>query len=310
MPVLLYDFIMKVTGLGQCAIDHLFIVDSFPVSDTKKEVQEWTIQGGGPVATALVSLAKLGVSCDYHGIIGDDEAGEKIEAALQEEGINVDGLLRRSDSDSQAAFILVEKENGKRTIFWKRPSAEALNPSELPSDFLEDADFLLLDGLMSETSLYAAKKAAEMNIPVMLDAGRVREGMIELAHMSDHLVCSEEFARGFAGTEDNFDPDKAILKMKVFNAVSVTITLGEHGSITMCNDEIFHTPAFIVDVVDTTGAGDVFHGGYIYGLLQRWEIKEVVRFAAAFAALKCRKLGGRAGIPSLDETMSLLDNKD
>jgi ribokinase len=204
------------------------------------------------------------------------------------------------------AFICIEKATGKRTIFWKRPSAEPLKPHELPDDFLDNVDFLLLDGLMAEVSIYAAKKAREKNIPVMLDAGRIREGMIELANICDYVVASEEFAKDLMSNEPVFDPEKAIMHMKSFNAKAVTITLGEKGSITLSGDEIFHIPAYKVEVVDTTGAGDVFHGGYIYGLLQKWDIKKVIHFASAFAALKCRKLGGRAGIPTLKEIEDFL----
>ncbi|MBI5407884.1 MAG: sugar kinase [Nitrospirae bacterium] len=309
---------MKVVGLGQCSLDHLFVIDSFPAPDTKKEVMKWTISGGGPVATALVGLSRLGVACAFYGIIGDDESGVKIAESLRSEHINIDGLLIRSKSCSQAAFIAVEKGSGRRTIFWKRPSAKPLEPQELPDDFLNDAGFLLVDGLMAEASLYAARKAREKNIPVMLDAGRVREGMLELAHLCDYVVCSEEFARELMKPERDifhkgganhysFNPEIAVNYMKSFGVKAATITLGDKGSKTVSDGEIFHTPAFKVDVVDTTGAGDVFHGGYIYGLLQGWDLKEVVRFASAFAALKCRKLGGRAGIPSLEETKEFVN---
>lgn len=297
---------MKVVGIGQCALDNLFIIDSFPVPDTKKEVLEWTIAGGGPVATALASLSRLGVECDFHGITGDDEAGEKIRTSLLTENVHINGLISRPGSDSQVAFIAVEKESGKRTIFWKRPSAAPLTPDELPDNFLDRADFLHIDGLMHEASVHAVKKARKRNIPVMLDAGRMRENMMELAHMCDYVVGSEEFAREFSGS-DSFEPEKVIRQMETFGAKAVTITLGEKGSITLSDNKIFTTPAFTVDVVDTTGAGDVFHGGYIYGLLQKWDIMEVVRFASAFAALKCRKLGGREGIPELKETMDFLN---
>ena len=141
-------------------------------------------------------------------------------------------------------------------------------------------------------------------------AGSVREGMIELAHLCDYVVCSEEFARKFTESGDTFDADKAIMHMKSFGAKATTITLGEKGSITLHGDTIFHTPAFNVDVVDTTGAGDVFHGGYIYGLLQNWNIQIAVKFASAFAALKCRKIGGRAGIPGLEEVESFMKTYD
>ncbi len=301
---------MNVTGLGQCALDNLFIIDSFPVPDTKKEVLEWTIAGGGPVATALVSLARLSIQCTFFGITGDDEAGEKIRESLRTENININGLLKRSDANSQVAFIAIEKQTGKRTIFWKRPSAKPLSPDELPDNFLDNTDFLLLDGLMSDVSLYAAQKARDKNIPVMLDAGRVREGIIELAHLSDYVVCSEEFAIEFTDSTGPFDPEKTILQMKTFNVKSTTITLGDKGSITVAGDEIFKTPPFSVDIIDTTGAGDVFHGGYIYGLLQKWDIKKTVRFASAFAALKCKALGGRDGIPCLKEVEELLKTSE
>ncbi len=297
---------MKIVGLGQCALDHSFVIDFLPEPDTKKEVMQWEINGGGPVATALVSLSRLGMDCTFHGIIGDDEAGVKIRDSLEREHIHTTGLITRPDSHSQAAFIAVEKATGKRTIYWKRPSAETLRPEELTDDFLAGADFLLIDGLMSEVSMHAVKRAKEKSVPVMLDAGRVRQGMIELAHASDYVVCSEEFAREFCADSGDFIPEKALEKMQAFNAKALTLTLGSRGSFTLTGKELFHTPAFRVEVLDTTGAGDVFHGGYIYGLLQNWELKDVTRFASACAALKCRKLGGRSGIPDLKEVENLL----
>ncbi len=301
---------MKVVGIGQSSLDHLFIVDSFPERNTKQEVTEWTIAGGGPVATALVSLSRIGIDCNYHGIVGDDKAGEKIICSLQTENINTAGVIKRSGSLSQVAFIAIDTQRGERTIFWQRPSGNPLVPQELSDNYLDEMNFLLLDGLMAEISVYAAKEARKRNIPVMLDAGSVREGMIELAHLCDYVVCSEEFAREFTKSGDTFDAEKAIMHMKSFGAKATTITLGEKGSITLCGDETFYTPAFNIDVVDTTGAGDVFHGGYIYGLLQNWNIHIAVKFASAFAALKCRKIGGRAGIPGLEEVESFMKTHD
>ena len=301
---------MKVIGLGQCSLDNLFIIDSFPAPDTKKEIIEHETAGGGPVATALVGLSRLGIACDFYGITGDDEAGSKIRESLRVENVNINGLIKRTGTASQVAFIAIEKQSGKRTIFWKRPSADPLRPDELPDSFPEGADFLLIDGLMTEVSIHAARKAREKNIPVMLDAGSIREGMIELARLSDYVVCSEEFAREFTDSAGPLEPVKAILQMQSLGARAATITLGEKGSITVCRDDIFRTPAFSVDVVDTTGAGDVFHGGYIYGLLQKWDIRKVARFASAFAALKCRKLGGRAGMPGLKEVEALMTMSD
>ena len=298
---------MHVTGLGQCSLDYLSLVDVYPRVDTKQEVLEWYEQGGGPVATALVTLSRLGISCCFHGITGDDEAGGKIRQSLEGEGIDVKGLLKRKNSSSQVAFIAVEKSTAKRTIFWRRPSGKDLQPDELADDFLSGSGLLLIDGLMMDVSLDAIKRAKDMNIPVLFDAGSARPGMSELARCCDYVVASEVFAEGL-GWE--LTPLALLDESEALGARALTVTLGEKGSITVADGRIIRVPAFKVEAVDTTGAGDVFHGGYIFGLLQGWDLERVVRFASAVAALKCRHMGGRTGIPSLDEVMQFLQGQD
>lgn len=294
---------MRVAGIGQCSLDYLAIIDSYPWVNTKKEVLEWNEQGGGPVATALVTLSRLGIECTFHGIVGDDYAAQKIKQSLIDERIDVKGLVKRENASSQLAFIATEEGTAKRTIFWKRPSGEALKEEELGTDFLGGINFLLLDGLMNDVSLYAAKKAKSMSIPVMLDAGRARPGMIEIAKLCDYVVASEEFSRDLGWFLDS----EFLLSVKEKLGVKLlTVTLGERGSITVSKDWVIRIPAFEVKAVDTTGAGDVFHGGYIYGLLNGWDIKNTVIFAAALAAMKCTKLGGRAGIPKLNDVFNFL----
>ena len=256
------------------------------------------------MATALVALSRLGIDCAFYGITGDDETGEKIRASLENEGIGTKGLIKREDALSQKAFIAVEKEGGKRTIFWQRPTGAPLSAAELDDNFLDGSDFLLLDGLMSEVSLFAAKKASEKDIPVLLDAGRDRPGMVELARESDYVVGSERFGKDM-GWEGN--PEKFRKKLKSIGLGHTTITFGNRGSLTFIENQLIEMPAFPVMAVDTTGAGDVFHGGYIYGLLQSWPIEEVLRFASALAAMKCQKRGGRTGLPTLDEVTRFMD---
>lgn len=160
---------------------------------------------------------------------------------------------------------------------------------------------------MKDISLYAAKRAKTLNIPIMLDAGRMRPGMLDLARLSDYVVTSEEFAKdiGWQLTQAALLKEKEKLGVKV-----LTITLGEKGSITISNDEFIQLSAFRVKAVDTTGAGDVFHGGYIYGLLNKWSLKDAVTFASALAAIKCAKIGGRIGIPGLSEVKKFLKTKN
>ncbi len=295
---------MKVTGIGQCSFDFLALVDAYPPADTKKEILEWHEQGGGPVATALVALSRLGVECSFHGIVGDDDAGDKIRRSLVEEAVDASGLVMRETSSSQVAFIAIEKETGRRTIFWKRPTGRPLRGEELGAGFLEGSGMLLLDGLMAEVSLFAARKARGRSVPVMLDAGRMRPGMIELAMLSDYVVGSEEFARDLGWEPTS---EALFLGLEELGVKVLTITLGGRGSVTVSSEgEYFQTPAFKIGTVDTTGAGDVFHGGYIYGLLRGWNLGKTLTFASALAALKCTKVGGRAGIPRLDEVAKFI----
>ncbi len=293
---------MRVAGLGQCSLDHISVVDLFPREDTKNEVSEWTIQGGGPVATALVTLSRLGVGTTLMGLLSDDWTGNTIKDGLIEEGVGVDGLIVRKGGRSQTAFIVVNRRTAARTVFWQRPTLTPIMPEEVTGSFIEGCEFLLLDGLMADASIEAARLARAANIPVMLDGGRVRDKILDIAALSDYVVVSEEFAVELAGT-----PKGAIGELMKLKPRAVTITLGKRGSITKCGGDFFVQPAFSVDAVDTTGAGDVFHGGYIYGLLQNWNIRDTVRFASAAAALKCKKIGGRAGIAGLRETKDFLE---
>lgn len=298
---------MIVTGIGQCSLDHLVLIDTYPAVDTKKEILELHEQGGGPVATALVALSRWGVRCRFHGIVGDDDAGKKIQSSLIEEGVAVSGLLTREKAASQVAFIAIENETAKRTIFWRRPTGRPLQPEELSADFLDGSVLLLLDGLMRDVSIYAAEKAREHGIPIVLDAGRLRAGMPDLMKLSDYVVASEELAKdlGWYPCRETLLRERENLGVKV-----LTITLGERGSMTASSDnDYIEIPAFQVYAVDTTGAGDVFHGGYIYGLLNHWSIKETVTFASAAAAIKCTRIGGRHGIPRLSEAKEFLSER-
>lgn len=294
-----------VSGLGQCCLDHIAIIDKPAPADSKKEIFEWTVEGGGPVATALVALRRFGLETALMGQIADDISGSIIKQGLINEGVDVDNLLTRSGGTSQTAFILVEKHSGLRTIYWARPSGGLLRPEEVNPDVIRRSSFLLVDGLMADASIHAARIARDAGVPIMLDAGRLRDGMEELIPFCDYVVGSKEFSLDLTGGDHRW----ALKQLRVKGPRFVTITLGINGSYTLANDEMFHQAAYEVDVVDTTGAGDVFHGGYIYALLQGWDIRRTVRFASAVAALKCRGIGGRRKIPSLEEVSGFLEQK-
>jgi ribokinase len=292
---------MVVAGLGQCSLDYIAVTDGYPVEDTKLEADSLLVQGGGPVATALVALSRLKVKTFFSGVIADDPAGLEIQKGLKIEGVDTRALVKRKGGMSQKAYILVNRRNASRTIIWQRPTIRGLASGEVSPSFIKGSKFLLLDGLMPEASIKAAQIARRAGVPVMLDAGGGRPGMLDVAGLSDYVVCSEEFAAGLEQT-----PGRALKRLASLGARAATITLGKGGSITWSEGVEFRTPAFRVRAVDTTGAGDVFHGGYIYGLLRGWDIRRTLTFASAFAALKCLVPGGRGGIPTLSRTLRLI----
>jgi ribokinase len=294
---------IDVVGLGQCSLDILGQLEVYPQLDQKAELSSLLLQGGGPVATALVTLARLGVSVAMLGAVGDDNFGQQIQDGLLAEGVDCTLLAKDPGCSSQAAFIAVDGE-GHRNIFWHRGSAVP-DVTNLYDTLLSRAVRVLhLDGLHLMPALTAAKIARSMNVVTVLDAGTMRPGLERLLPLIDHLVVSENFARQIFGRHD---PEASLRFLAGYGAAGVTITCGESGSVSIDNTgAVFYQKAFVMDVVDTTGCGDVFHGGYIYGLLQGWDIRQTVRFAAACAALKTRALGGRTAIADLPAVEALL----
>ena len=257
------------------------------------------------MATALVVLARWGVSARFAGVVCRDRFGRVILEGLEDEEIDTSAVRIESGERSQFAFICVDKGTGKRTIFWGRPENSSFPAADVPEGFLDDADALHLDGLFVEASQHLAKKAKERNIPVILDAGSLRPGMLELVRYTDHLIAAEDFI-------GRFRPEASLTtrlnELRKMGPQVVTVTLGERGSVSLWEDVPCRFPALRVEATDTTGAGDVFHGAYIYGLLQGWSVPERIRWATVAAGLSCRSLGGRAGIPALEDVRERLSD--
>ena len=285
-----------VYGLGQCALDYLGTVEAYPRPDVKCEFSGLVIQGGGPVATALVALSRWGLTCAFAGVTGDDLFGEMIRTSLDGEGVDTGGLLVRKGFESQFAFILAEPaKGGRRTIFWQRPTGPPPIPDELDYGVIRQARVVLTDGLFPDAALAACKAAREAGVPVVVDAGSLREGMLDLARVSDFYLASETFAKAFAGNATSLEACKKLAEL----GPKVTgVTLGAKGYVAWTADRIIDRPAYKVNAVDTTGCGDVFHAGFVYGVVKGWEVEKSLDFGAWAAAMVSRQLGGRAGIPS------------
>ena len=294
-----------VVGLGCACVDFLGVVPYMPGLDDEIQMLAASRQGGGEVATALVALARLGSTASYVGQIGDDPSGDLISTEFEQYGVDTSHLLVERGATSQTSIVLVDDKSGKRTILGVPFTAAEIAPDQIRPGFVEEARYLLLDGTARQAALEAARRARGDGIPVVLDADVLAlDSEIELLlNLTDILIPSKSFSQRFTGTED---VEKAIGTFRAFGASIVLITLGEEGCVCYADGDTFHTPIFEVDVVDTTGAGDVFHGAFIHGLLQDWQLAQTVEFAAAVAAIKCAKLGGRAGIPDAAETAEFL----
>jgi ribokinase len=296
----------QVVGFGQCSLDILGQVGIYPALDQKAELSSLLVQGGGPVATALVTLARLGVSVAMVGAVGKDEFGRQIQEGLLQENVDCTHLAKIERASSQVAFIAVD-DDGHRNIFWHRGTAQPVASQELRTLFVDYVRILHLDGLHLEPAIAAAELARSQNVVTVLDAGTLRPGMEKLLSLIDHLVVSENFARQLI---DRDEPEAALQRLSEYGAEAVTITLGCSGSLSMSPEgQIYRQSAFEVDAVDTTGCGDVFHGGYIYGLLQSWPLPQTLRFASACAALKTLAMGGRTAIPTLSEVEDFLQEQ-
>ncbi len=293
----------QVVGIGQCSLDLLGRVTQYPPVDQKAELNEVLIQGGGPVATALVALSRLGISTAFCGSVGDDQQGCTIREGLVDEGVDCRGLRTDPGTTSQFAFVAVEDGSGHRNIFCSRGSARPLEADEVDPDVICGSRVLHLDGQQFEAALTAAQIARRHNIVTVLDGGSLRSDTERLLPLIDYPVVSEKFA----GQMCPSCPSEVLERLLDFGARAATMTCGIEGSTTLTRaGERFHVPAFSVTAIDTTGCGDVFHGGFIYGLLQAWPLQRVVTFATACAALKTRALGGRTAIPTLSEIESFL----
>jgi ribokinase len=292
-----------VVGLGQCTVDILCPIENFPENDQKHETGNFTFQGGGPVATALVALSRLGLKTAFIGRTGTDPFGEMIKTELENENVNCDNLIPLTDKTSQTAFVMANKSTGDRTILWNRGTCFPMEKNAVCEDMIANSRFLHLDGLHIEASIKAAEFAKKNNVPVMLDAGTLRKEIFDLLPLVDYAIVGEGFGKALAD-----DIQTAVDKLSEFGVKIAGVTLGKCGSLFKINGEYIKGHAFKVDSIDTTGCGDAFHAGLIYGLLNQTEFTETINFAAALSAIKSTKLGGRTALPDLKTITSFLKN--
>ncbi len=297
---------IQVIGLGQACLDYLGSINIYPEENSKLELIDLQMQCGGPASTALVTLSRLGIRTSFVGSISNDSRGIEIVKGLKKENVDFTFLKITPGYTSQFAFIAITK-GGNRTIFWHKGSVPHLKPSDINLSPFSHAKILHLDSLMIDAAEEAARQAKHMGLTIVMDAGTMREGFRELASMVDTLIASERFAEPLV--RNIITPEKALRALHDLGPKEVIITLGSKGSIGLSGKTTIFQEAFPVNSVDTTGAGDVYHGAYIYGLLMGWNMQNCMRFASAASAIKCRSIGARKGIPRLEEIREFMKEK-
>jgi ribokinase len=288
-----------------CTADKLVRVTHLPEANETVLMYDYAEDFGGPVATALFALARLGVRAAFVGAIGDDEVGDGIKADLERVNVDVSPIQVLQGRRSAFSVVLIDSESGDRSIVFNPGCCFEVAADKLPRDLIAQAGFLHLDGSSIEAATEAAAIARKAGVRVSLDAGGAMPGIDDLIKLCDVVVTSQIFAKEFAGTDEE---ERALRSLAAMGPSIVGITLGSEGSVCLVDDEIIKQPAFQVDVVDTTGAGDSYHGGFIYGLLQGWDLAKVMTFASAVAAMDCTRVGGRAGLPTQAETEAFLES--
>jgi sulfofructose kinase len=295
-----------VAGFGLNSVDLLAVVAEHPAVNSKQRLQRATRLPGGEIATAMVACAKLGWRASYIGSFGGDDLGALSRESLIEAGVHVGDSRTVRSATNQFAIILVDARSGARTVLWDRHPDLAWEPSEVPREAVTAGRLLIVDCHETAAAAQAARYAREAGVPTIVDVEKVRPGIAELLHRIDVIITAQDFPCALTGHEDL---GRALAVMaSEFPAQLVCVTLGEQGSLARHGGREIRTPAFQVDCVDTTGAGDVFRGAFAAACLRSpdADVEELLEYANAVAALNCRALGARGGLPTPGEVDSLL----
>ena len=283
-------------GFGIAAVDDLIEIPYFPPSGAKLEVVSRQRQGGGLCATALVAAARLGLKCTYGGFLGCNELSDFTRETFRKEGVGFVEEVAYPEAEPFHSSILVDRNTGERTIFYSREKVVEPNARNIRADLIAESRALFVDHLGPQGTIQACKVARKLGIPIIADIENVNEsGVREVINLSDHLVISIRLALELTGCDD---AESTVMSLAQ-NRVCTVLTDGASGCWFVEGREmrVNHQPAFEVDVVDTTGCGDVFHGAYAAALLAGAPAPEAIRFASAAAAIKATRSGGQLGIP-------------
>ena len=282
-------------GVGQISLDQVGIAAPLPRPAGKARMQAWHERPGGQVATALLAAARLGRTTSFVGTVGDDDAADVVLDPLRAAGVALQHVRRVSGAATQRAMIWIDAATGERTVFWHREEGLALAPGEVPAALVATAGVLLVDAGDPAASLAAAQVARDAGRPVVLDADGEQNGLDELLAVADFPILSSELARARFGGEE------AAVRKLAARARLAVVTLGAEGAIACDGDRLHRSPALAIAAVDTTGAGDAFHGAFCDAVFRGLGADAALSWSNAAAGLSCTGLGAQGGLPTHQE---------
>jgi sulfofructose kinase len=295
-----------VVGFGLNSVDLVAMVGEYPAPNTKAALQQFGRFPGGQIATAVTVCARLGCKGRYIGSFGDDELGELARDSLVREGIDVSGSRTVAGATNQVAVVLVDARSGERTVLWHRHPALTMPPDAIAPEMMTSGRLLIVDCHETAAATRAAGFARGAGIPTIIDVENVRPGIEDLLARIDAIIAAERFPSALTGYDE---PGRALEALeREFHAPLVCVTLGSEGSLARSGGCEIRTPAFPVDCIDSTGAGDAFRGGFAAACLRAPDgsLEDALTYANAVAALNCRALGARGGLPTAGEVAQLL----
>ncbi|HVQ39320.1 MAG TPA: PfkB family carbohydrate kinase [Pyrinomonadaceae bacterium] len=298
----------EAVGFGLNAVDHLIVVPQYPDFDTKVRLLEHKQTAGGQAASTMVALQRLGFKTAYAGRFGSDTEGQFGLTALQAEGVDLEFTEVVDGAHNQLAFVFIDAHNGERTIIWDRDERLSYAADEAPAALAKRGRVLHLDGHDPLAGARMAQSARSEETIVSADIENTCDGLAELLPLIDVLVVSREFPERFTGI---LDEKASLVELRArYGCAVVGMTLGNRGAMLYCEGQFIEAPAYEVPggCVDTTGAGDAFHGGLLYGVLTGQDVERSLQLANAVAALKCRELGARTSLPREQEVTEFLRN--
>jgi sugar/nucleoside kinase (ribokinase family) len=288
---------LDVVGLGENSVDSVYRVRGALAPNAKLPITGHRVLPGGQVAAALFGCTRFGLRCEYLGAFGHDEHGRLVRDTLKKGGVGIEHAPVR-EVPNRHALIVLDEQTGDRTVLWERDPALALAPGDLQPELITRARLLHVDNVDEEAAIAAARIALASGLQVTTDIDRVTERTPELIQAATCPIFAEPIPAALTGERD---PEDALRALRERHAGLLCVTLGRRGALLLDGDTLHHQPAFDVKAVDTTGAGDIFRAGLIYGLLRGYSSPAMLLFATAAAAISCTREGAIGGAPSLTE---------